>query len=208
MSQQPSSESLLDFVPLARRVAAVEAGSPLRLRVSTDRLSAYVRLPYDVIAGRTISSDQPDLESGDVTYDATEFADWVEAGASPAQTPVRRDALWLGPLPPLSGWRRIEVVPDEEIRNVVRSGALLAPSATTRTGQQSLLAATVLQVTRGEDSVEVPLGPLSALTKMGFLPRDSQAAIDVAPGWIRVAAAFGSTFVASGSNPLGLLNLL
>lgn len=208
MSWQPSSESLLDLVPLARRVAVVEAGSPLRLRTTTDRLAAYVRLPYDVIAGRTISADQPDLEAGDVTYDATEFADWVEAGAAAAEAPIRRDALWLGPLPPLSGWRRIDVVPDEEIRNVVRSGALLAPSATTRIGQQSLLAATVLHVSRGEEVVDVPLGPLSALTKMGFLPRDSQAAIDVAPGWIRVAAAFGSTFVSSGSNPLGMLNLL
>jgi hypothetical protein len=39
---------------------------------------------------------------------------------------------------------------------------------------------------------------------MGFLPRDSQVAIDAGPGWVRLAAAYGSTYVSDG-NPLGLL---
>ena len=41
---------------------------------------------------------------------------------------------------------------------------------------------------------------------MGFLPRGGQAAIDTAPGWVRVAAAYGSTYLSDG-NPLGLLTL-
>jgi hypothetical protein len=42
---------------------------------------------------------------------------------------------------------------------------------------------------------------------MGFLPRGAQAAVDVAPGWIRIAAPYGSTFVTTGVSPLGMLNL-
>jgi hypothetical protein len=43
-------------------------------------------------------------------------------------------------------------------------------------------------------SVEITLRTLSALTRMGFLPRGSHAAIDVAGRWVRVAAAYGSVY--------------
>jgi hypothetical protein len=59
--------------------------------------------------------------------------------------------------------------------------------------------------TAGDETVDVPLGALSGLTRMGFLPSGSSAAVDIAPGWIRLAAPFGSTFVSSGGNLLGLL---
>jgi hypothetical protein len=54
--------------------------------------------------------------------------------------------------------------------------------------------------------VQVRLGALTALTRMGFLPQNSEVAIDVSPGWVRVAAAYGSTYVSDG-RPLGLLSL-
>jgi hypothetical protein len=99
------------------------------------------------------------------------------------------------------------VVPDQAIREVVRSGALLARDTTSRPEQQALLSSIVLTTVSDDGrSVEVPLGPLSALTRMGFLPRGSEAVIDAAPGWIRVAAAYGSTYFNDG-NPLGLISL-
>ena len=123
------------------------------------------------------------------------------------QLPARKDAHWLSALPPRAGWQRVEVVPDTAIREVVRSGALLAREASSRSSQQALLDAIVLTAQSADQRIEVPLGPLSALTRMGFLPRGSQAAVDTAPGWIRVAAPLGSTFVNSGKGQLGLLSL-
>jgi hypothetical protein len=39
---------------------------------------------------------------------------------------------------------------------------------------------------------------------MGFLPEDSVVAVDVAPGWTRVAAQLGSAYASAG-DPLNLL---
>lgn len=198
--------ALADFVPMAERAVSADAEALIRLRgLLVDGgsvLAGYVRLPYDVLAGRTIAAEF--TEPFDLTFAA---ADFLRSQAESSFEPVRQDARWLTGLPPRAGWQRIEVVPDKAIREVVRSGALLAREATSRSGQQALLSAIVLTATSDAGhSVDVPLGPLSALTRMGFLPRGGEAAVDVAPGWIRVAAAYGSTYISDGK-PLGLLSL-
>jgi hypothetical protein len=209
----PSPVQLADIAPLAERALSVDEDALVRLRSGdaggTATLGAYVRLPYDVLAGRTISvadgtADWP--KPFDLTATAQQLLAWI-AGADAVPQP--RDAHWLSPLPPRGGWRRIEVVPDTAVRDLVRSGALLARSTSSRGEQQSLLASIVLHATsESGDTAEVPLGPISALTRMGFLPRGGSAAVDTAPGWLRIAAAYGSTFVATDAGPLGGLGLL
>lgn len=195
-------ELVSDFGPLADRVLGLNPDSPyVRLRRVAGVIQGFVRLRYEVIAGRSLTV--ADAPSFDRTVSAADFLQWLD---NPAVVPAGQDAAWLAPLPPPSGWDRVEVVPDTAIREVVRSGALLAPSATSRSGQQALLESIVLTARSSARTVEVPLGPLSALTRMGFLPRGGQAAIDVAPGWIRVAAGYGSTYVSDG-NPLRMLGL-
>lgn len=203
MTRLPAVEVLRDFLPLAQRVQDIDVATPIRFRGDPLTVSAYVRLPYEVIAGRTVTVDEG--TSFDATVEAFAFIDWVEGRDG---VPPTRDALWLQPLPPRAGWQRVEVVPDADIRAVVRSGAQLAHSTSTRSEQEALLGSTVLRATSGPTTVEVPLGPLSALTRMGFLPRNSTAAVDVAPGWIRVAAPYGSTYVATAAGPLGMLGSL
>jgi hypothetical protein len=198
---------LADFTPMAERAVTADAEALIRLRGVADAvdqpgsIAGFVRLPYDVLAGRTVAG--PAAGNYDLTFAAADFLSWQ---ADPAVEPTRQDARWLTGLPPRAGWQRIEVVPDKAIREVVRSGALLARNVTSRSGQQSLLSSIVLTASSGSRSVEVPLGPLSALTRMGFLPLGGEAAVDTAPGWIRIAAAYGSTYVSDG-NPLGLLSL-
>ncbi|HTZ44385.1 MAG TPA: hypothetical protein VMB79_11030 [Jatrophihabitans sp.] len=195
-----SRELLADFAPMAERAVSADAGTLLRLRAHGQTVSGFVRLPYEVLAGRTIMAAS---EPFDLTCSAADFLAW-QGGTGPE--PARQDVRWLTGLPPRAGWQRVEVVPDAAVREVVRSGAALAPSATTRAGQEALLDSIVLTARSDSRTVEVPLGPLSALVRMGFLPPDGQAAVDTAPGWIRVAAVYGSTYVSDG-NPLGLLSL-
>jgi hypothetical protein len=199
-----SPAQLRDFVPLAQRAVSVEAASMIRFRAAEQTVSGFVRLPYDVLAGRTLATERS--AAFDITVAASEFIDWAEQSGPP---PVSKDAHWLSALPPRRGWRRVDVVPDRVIRDLVRSGAELAVGATSRQSQESLLASVVLTAAAGDSSVpdvQVRLGALTALTRMGFLGRDSEAAIDVSPGWVRVAAALGSTYVNDGK-PLGLLSL-
>lgn len=207
-----SRAELADFAPMAERAVSADAATLIRLRglavapgQDAGIIAGFVRLPYDVLAGRAIAASVD--ANCDVTYSAADFLRWLDPDGEPyAVEPARQDAGWLTGLPPRSGWRRIETVPDQAIREVVRSGALLARDATSRSEQQALLSSIVLTVSDDDRSVDVPLGPLSALTRMGFLPRGSEAVVDVAPGWIRVAAAYGSTYIGDG-NPLGLLSL-
>lgn len=196
----PEPATLADFGPMAERAVSADAEALIRFRGSAQSVAGFVRLPYDVLAGRTIATES---RSFDLTLSVADFLRWQ---AEPERQPVRKDASWLAALPPAAGWQRVELVPDQAIREVVRSGALLARDATSRSGQQALLGAIVLTAHSGTATVEVPLGPLSALTRMGFLPRGGQAAVDIAPGWIRIAAEYGSTYAATGS-PLNLLAL-
>jgi hypothetical protein len=188
-------DRLRDFAPLAERARSVAEDALIRFRSDGGRVGGFVRLPFEVLAGRTIEAVAVGDGSSDITVTAAEFLAWLDGAG---EDPVRADAHWLSALPPRAGWRRVEVVPDAAIRDVVRSGALLAQSAGagTRPGQQALLDSIVLTA-RPESGppVEVPLGALSALTRMGFLPRGGEAAVDTAAGWIRVAAAYGSTYV-------------
>lgn len=193
---------LADFVPLAERAVSIDPVSMIRFRAAEQTVAGYVRLPYDVLAGRTLAAEP--AGSFDSTVAAADFVRWVEQSGP---VPAGKDAHWLSPLPPRRGWRRVDLVPDSVIRDLVRSGAGLAGGATSRQSQESLLASVVL--TAGDGStpeVGVRLGALTALTRMGFLPRDSEVAIDVGPGWIRIAAGYGSTYVSDGK-PLGLLSL-
>lgn len=198
-----SPAQLADFVPLAERAISIDPASMVRFRAGQQTVAGYVRLPYDVLAGRTLAAEP--TGAFDITVAAADFLRWVEQ-AGPV--PGSKDAHWLSPLPPRHGWRRVDVVPDSVIRGLVRSGAELAGGATSKQSQESLLASVVLTAA-GDGStpdVEVRLGALTALTRMGFLPRDSEVGIDAGPGWVRVAAGYGSTYVSDGK-PLGLLTL-
>ena len=118
--------------------------------------------------------------------------------------PAARDAAWRGGTPPEHGWHRIEPVPDTELRPLVRTGALTLKEAAEREGvpgaqprqevADALLDSVVLTVRDQGYSAEVTLRTLSALTRMGFLARDSHAAIDVAGRWIRVVGAYGTVY--------------
>jgi hypothetical protein len=198
---------LRDFAPLAERALSVDGEALIRFRSGGGRVGGFVRLPFEVLAGRTIQATGAADPGGpsDLTVSAKQFLVWLDGDG--AEEPVPADAHWLSALPPRAGWRRIERVPDTAIREVVRSGALLAQGADSRPGQQALLDSIVLTAQpESGPPVQVPLSALSALTRMGFLPRGGEAAVDTAAGWIRLAAAYGSTYVSDGK-PLGLLSL-
>jgi hypothetical protein len=201
----PTAARLADFTPLAERAFSIDPQAVLRFRGGPDRVGGFVRLPYEVLAGQTIATS--DGERFDVTLLAADFVRWVEGQLA---EPARHDAHWLSSLPPISGWQRLDEVPEPVISELVRSGAELARSADTRAAQESLLSSIVLTAA-GEPSVavpprraDVPLGPLSALVRLDFMPPGSVIAIDVCAGWTRVTAELGSAYAAS-ANPLSLL---
>jgi hypothetical protein len=148
----------------------------------------------------------------DTTVEGADLLAWLDGERT--DPPEARDAQWRGGSPPTAGWQRIDRVPDADIRPLVRSGALTLKEAAEREGvpgaqpreavADALLDSVVLTVSNGAHSVDVTLRTLSALTRMGFLPRGSHAAVDVSGRWIRVAAAYGSVYAERAGAALGL----
>lgn len=189
-------EVLGELVPLLRRAAELDADTLVRVRSADGVVTAYVKLPFDVLVSRGLrAADAPFVDS---TARAADVVAHVEAGV-----PVfARDADWRGSLPPRAGWQRIEVVPDEVLRPLVRTGALALKEAGARmpTGEpsrgvsDSLLSSVVLTATGPDGQAGITLRMVSALTRMGFLPRGGQAIVATAGRWTRLAAEYGTVY--------------
>jgi hypothetical protein len=207
-------EALVELAPLLRRALQLDPAVLVRLR-GGGTVAAVLSLPFGVLVGRTVPARglDPDL---DVTVGAADLVGWVDNSSSP---PVRRDAEWRGAVPPRTGWRRLETVPDDTVRGLVRQGARAVQAAAAREGvpgaqlraevADALLDCVV--ITAGEDPeltrapVEVTLRVLSAMTRMGFVPRGSHVGLDVCGRWVRVAAEYGSGYLQRPGSRLPLL---
>jgi hypothetical protein len=193
-------DALDELAPLVRRAVGLDRSVLVRLRGDGTRLAALVRLPFGVLAARTVQAEAG--EPVDTTLGGADLIAWLDGDR--ADPPEPRDAQWRAGSPPVGGWQRVDRVPDSEIRPLVRGGALTLQEAAEREGvpgaqpreavADALLDSVVLTVSDDSRSVGVTLRTLSALTRMGFLPRDSHAAVDVSGRWVRVAAAYGSVY--------------
>ncbi len=195
-------DSLRELAPLARRALSLDPGALVRVRSVDGRLSLLVRLPFGVLAARTIALER-DGAKIDVTVRASELLEWLDVAG--AAEPAARDTEWRSALPPAHGWHRVDTVPDSVVRELVRTGALTLQNAAVRDGvpgaqpraavADALLDSIVL--TASDDAgrtASVALRTLSALTRLGFLPRDSHVALDSVGRWTRVAAEYGSVY--------------
>jgi hypothetical protein len=196
-------DALSELSPVLRRAVTLDPRGLARIRLGAEAASVLVRLPFDVLVSRTIATPVRDRPV-DVTVAAAEALAWLDGER--ADPPESRDAEWRTGLPPATGWRRIELVPDDVVRGLVRSGALAVKAAAEREGvpgaqpraevADALLDSAVLTVSDDAgSSAAVSLRALSALTRMGFLPRGGETAVDVAGRWIRVVAEYGTVYI-------------
>lgn len=194
---------LTELAPVLRRAIDLDPRSLARVLVEGAAASVLVRLPFGVLVSRTVRAE-PRAEALDAAVPAGALLAWLD-GAS-AEPPPRRDEAWRAARPPTSGWRRIETVPDDVVRGLVRSGALALKDAAAREGvpgaqprqevADALLDSVVL--TASDDagrSAEITLRALTALTRMGFLPRGGLTHIDLVGRWVRVVAQYGTVYL-------------
>lgn len=204
---------LAAIAPLARRVAALDPRGLLRIRLGGGVAAAYAWLPFGVLVGRTTRVDNAGVDVECVVR-ARELISWLDSEGG--EVPRRRDMEWRGAVPPAHGWRRVETVPDGVVRDVVRKGAATFRQAAEREGvpgaqpraevADALLDSVVLSATEGDLHAEITLRAVSALTRMGFLPRGSYAAVDVCGRWSRLAAEYGSVYAERPGMALGIVS--
>jgi hypothetical protein len=199
--------AIADLAPVLRRAITLQPHGLARLRLSGASATVLVRLPFGVLVSRTVDTG-PRAEPLDMTARAADLLAWLDAEPADTQTsqPARRDIEWRTGLPPEAGWQRIETVPDDVIRNLVRTGALALKDAAAREGvpgaqpraevADALLDAVVLTATDDSGArAEITLRAVSALTRMGFLPRGGHAYIDTAGRWVRLVAEYGTVYL-------------
>ena len=239
MDSQPRNWAvgLGELAPMLRRIEALNALSPVRLRVEdgAQAVTAFVTLPFGVLISRTVGwADAPQggagsrVESVNRTCVLNELLPYLAGDVD--TEPARRDEMWKGGLPPLRGWARLDSLADSVVREQVRIGAQAVKDLADQAadGQQvrqpaieALLDSVVLTVSaeapvRAEpDTAPIPLRSLSALTRMGFMPRESRVGVDVCRSWIRIAGVYGAAYAINaaarghaGPRGLGLLPVL
>jgi hypothetical protein len=237
---------LAELIPLVRRCSELDPATLVRVRASRGTATAISRLPFGALVTRAVPAPC-DGEPIDATFGAGDLLDWLEDDQS--APPAGRDADWRGGLPPTTGWWRIESVPDEVVRGLVRTGALAVKDAARREGVpgaqpradvlDAVLGSVVLTVTSdgvtvtdesglgvpGADVMngcveqagvadtvrvdasraDVTLRSLTALVRMGFLPRGSHVVVDVCGRWTRIAAAYGSVYAEQAAGGLDVI---
>jgi hypothetical protein len=196
--------SIAELAPVLRRAVDLEPDGLARLRLTAAAATVLVRLPFGVLVARSVSAaGRP--EPLDVTVRARDLLGWLDGDAD-AEVPAPRDLQWRAGVPPTTGWRRIETIPDQVIRSLVRTGALALKDAATREGvpgaqpraevADALLDSVVLTATDDAGArAELTLRAVSALTRMGFLPRGGHAYVDLAGRWVRLVAEYGTVYI-------------
>jgi hypothetical protein len=203
--------SFLEIAPLVRRMVSLDPKALIRIRRKGPRLSGFVFTPFAVLAARSIHTEA--IDDVDATVGGAELLNWIDDFQA-AEPPRRRDVDWRWALPPDTGWRQLDAIPGQVLRGLVRSGALTLKEAADREGvpgaqpraevADALLDSVVLTVT-GEGRADITLRTVSALTRLGFLARDSHASVAVAGRWVRVAGNFGSVYAESAPSGLSVL---
>jgi hypothetical protein len=206
--------AVAELAPVLRRAISLDPRGLARLRFAGESATVLVRLPFGVLVSRTVEASAR-AEPLDLTARATDVLAWLDASDDTAAEPERHDLGWRTGLPPAAGWHRIETVPEDVVRNLVRTGALALKEAAAREGvpgaepraevADALLDSVVLTVSDDSGAhAEVSLRAVSALTRMGFVPRDGDVHIDIAGRWVRVVAEFGTVHLERPGQALGL----
>lgn len=196
-----AASQLRDAAPLVRRALELDARTLVRIKITAAAVASYLRLPFGVLVGRTLPVSGP-VTAVDRVVSGRELLAWLDGDAEIA--PAQRDAQWRGALPPSSGWHRVESVPGDIVREIVRKGAAALQGAAEREGVPgaqpraevagALLDSVVITAREDDLQAEVSLRICSAVMRMGFLPPGSRAGIDIAGRWLRVAAEYGSAY--------------
>lgn len=208
--------ALGEFEPLLRRAADLDPQGLVRFQAGAALATATVRLPFKILVARTVALP---TAAGNLVIDTTvalaAALAWINDVTAPA--PAARDAEWRWAVAPLRGWQRLDTVPEAVVRDVVRTGALAVRDTGARIGRpdaqppaaavDALLDSPVLTVSAaGHSDVELPLRALTAITRMGFVPRDSDVGVDVTGRWVRLAGRYGAGYIERPGAGLGLLS--
>jgi hypothetical protein len=194
----PDADERGDLGAFIARVVRLDPAATARLLAGTspggETVAAWASTPFDVLATRTVHGS---VDPPDVTMPANALLTALAVERSPTVDPGA-GGLWLGDLPPETGWSPVDLVPTAEIDALAERGLAVARENAGPLGPPaSLLDQTVLTVSAASGpTVKVPLRCLFALSGMGFLggdgAEDDAVRVSATAAWLRLDARYGA----------------
>lgn len=175
---------------LITRAVALDPAALVRVQqIDEATLDVFVTTPFEVIASRRVAGY---LLSDTTTFRAT---DWSEATAA-----------WPGALPPNTGFKLLDIVPVQIVRQLADQGRDLARQFSGPLGPpKSLLDQTVLTVADSGLEAAVTMRAIFTCTSLGFIPGVAthpkvprHLRVSRNGRWTRIDAPFGSVYQATG----------
>ncbi|GEE02353.1 hypothetical protein nbrc107696_27990 [Gordonia spumicola] len=199
-----------DLAAFVARAGRVDESGVVRLHQRPDdRVGLWVRTGFDVLATRSIFGT---VEPSDVIGDLTVLASSLAAADAIVQVGNPPTIAWQGALPGANGYIHVDDVPARAIVDLARRGLGVARDESGALGPaSSLLDQKVLSVTGGDDTVDVTMRAVFALTSMGFvrdaagheitadssldaIAADEPVRVRASAAWVRLDARFGSVY--------------
>ncbi|MFC5939405.1 hypothetical protein ACFPVT_08410 [Corynebacterium choanae] len=184
-------------------------------------IDVYVTTPFSVFGSRRCAGV---VDRHGAVVSAARLAEYVQqhplqgrgdqpVGAAKPVAPAVEDSIvlpaldasWPGMMPPqASRFVHVDRIPAHVVRDLVGEGKRLARQFSGPLGPPaSLLDGIVVEATRDEYAVAIPMRMVLALTSLGFVaPADSsfpqEIRVATHGSWVRLDAAFGSVVWAAG----------
>lgn len=185
-------QALVRFRPLdvGETAAAASSAAPA---TPSGRMDAFVSTPFEVLASRRVTGSIS--EPGSIR-----IADALAGGGPDVSS------LWAGALPPAQGFQLLDTIPVQVVRELADQGQALARQFSGPLGPpKNLLEQTVLTVSDGTTTVEIPMRLVFCCTALGFIPSATTTAavprflrVSGLGRWIRVDAAYGTVYMSRG----------
>lgn len=194
---------------LLARATGLDASATVRLRqYDGTHVEVFVTTPFDVVVARRCEGNvgrDGAVVSAQALLDAlrtTPERPLEEDGAEVLDLGPARDPSWPGALPPAQGFREIDSLPVDVVRELADKGRQLARQFSGPMGPpKSLLNQTVLTVESAETHVEIPMRMIFACTSLGLIPGFAASLkiprhLRVAGKgrWVRLDAPYGSVY--------------
>jgi hypothetical protein len=188
-----SPQDRADAAVFAGRLARWDPAGPVRLLATGDRVALWGTTPFDTLVTRSVDGT---VRPSEVTVRAADLLAGLAVATSEVVDPGRvADGAWRDRIPPDEGWVTLDEIPSTVITELVTAAASEARErADGRAGAPaSLLDSVVLTVSGADESVDVPMRALFALSGMGFGgPGDDVIKVRATRIWLRLDGRFGA----------------
>lgn len=186
---------------LLGRAAGLDATASARLRQLGEYVDVFVTTPFEVVASRRAKGT---VGRDGAVVGARELLDALVAGHS--EIGPARDPNWPGALPPVEGFTLVDNVPIAVVRQLADEGQALTRQFSGPLGPPaSLLDQTVLTVSQGDLTAEIPMRMIFTCINLGLIPGFAapievprHLRVSVKGRWVRVDAPFGTVYRSTG----------